>query len=33
MASGLQKFVNQVKSTALGVADTFTPVLKVRADK
>lgn len=28
MASGLQKFVNQVKSTALGVADTFTPVLK-----
>lgn len=29
MASGLQKFVNQVKSTALGVADTLTPVLKV----
>ena len=27
--AGLQKLVNQVKSTALGVAETFTPVLKV----
>ena len=33
MASGLQKFVNQVKSTALGVADTFTPVLKVSENR